>query len=239
MEFFDVLRGRNSTRAFQSKPVPQELIDEILADALTAPSSSNTQAYRVAIATGSVREAIAKDLTSKFDKAVTLQGLKGPKKIIKGLSSGALPNGDFKPDINYPKELKQRAVECGKGLYELMGIARNDRKARDAWMRRNFHFFDAPVEIFLFVHGERGVYSALDGGLFLQNLMLSAKARGLGTCAQASVAMWGGTVRKYFDIEPEYKLICGLCLGYPSEDSINTYQPNKRQVSDICFPVKK
>lgn len=238
MDFYDVLRGRNSTRDFSNKPVDDALLNEILEDALRAPSSSNTQGYRVAIAKGALKDQIAKDLTKKFDGAIKLQGLSTPRKIVQGVLSGALPNGDFKPDINYPSEMKKRAIACGKGLYELIGIERSDRAGRDQWMRKNFEFFNAPVELFLFVHGDRGVYSALDAGLFLQNLMLAAKAKGLGTCAQASVAMWGGTVRKHFKIEKDYKLICGLCIGYPSDAVINTYQPVKRSVEELCFQPK-
>lgn len=237
MEFQDVLRKRSSIRAYRDEPVDEGLIYDLINDALQAPSSSNTQSYRIAIATGDLKDQIAEKLLDKYDRAVGLQGLSGPKKLIKGVLSRALPNGDFAPDINYPSELKKRAIACGKGLYGLLGIERHDRAGRDAWMRKNFEFFGAPVAIFVFVHGERSTYSALDTGMFLQNLMLSAADRGLGTCAQASVAMWGGSVRRFFEIEPSYRLVCGLCLGYPENDKVNSYRPEKRSVEEICFPV--
>ncbi|KZZ61637.1 hypothetical protein A3762_14080 [Oleiphilus sp. HI0125] len=237
MEFQDVLTKRNSTRDFTDQEVSDDLIKTLLADALKAPSSSNTQSYRVAIAKGATKDKIAEALLKKYDKGIEIQRLKGVSKIVRGITSGALPNGDFKPDIHYPSEQKRRAIECGKGLYGVLGIERHDRAARDAWMRKNFEFFNASVAMFIFVHGERAEYSALDTGMFLQNLMLSATDKGLGTCAQASVAMWGGDVRPFFSIEDKYKLICGVCLGYPSNDKINSFQPEKRTVEEICFPV--
>ncbi len=238
MKFEEVLRGRNSVRDFTDQPVSDTLLESLLEQALCAPSSTNTQAYRVAIAQGEVKNRLAAKLCSTYDKAIEVQKLKGPMKVIKGLSSGALPKGDFKIDMSYPPELKKRAIECGKGLYGLLNIERHDRVGRDAWMRRNFEFFDAPVEIFLFVHGDRPTHSALDAGMFFQNLMLAAKAAGLGTCAQASVAMWSKTVRSFFEIEEGYKLICGMALGYPSGAEVNRYQPSKRSVKELCLPVR-
>lgn len=237
MEFQDVLRGRHSTRSFTDQDVSDALIHDLLADALHAPSSSNTQSYRVAIAKGDLKDQIADRLVEKFDRISELQGLSGPKKLLKGALSGALPNGDFKAELKYPKDLRDKAFECGKGLYELLEIQRGEREKRDAFIRKNFEFFDAPVAMFIFVHGDRATASALDTGMFLQNLMLAATDRGLGTCAQASVAMWGKSIRPFFKIKKPYKLICGLCLGYPAESTINTYRPAKRSVEEICFPA--
>lgn len=236
--FDEVLQQRRSIRDFSSQEVPDALLQKIIEDALTAPSSSNTQGYRIAIAKGRVRDELRQKLSSKFDKAMALKRKSLPQKVVQGLFGNVLPDGDFKPDINYPPELKKRAIECGAGLYQTLDIARDDHQARNQQMKRNFEFFDAPVEIFLFVHGERGVYSALDGGMFLQTLMLSAAANGLGTCAQASVAMWGGTVRKHFQVEPKYKLICGLSLGFPTTAVINEFRPNKRSIDELCLPER-
>jgi len=238
MTFDEVIQQRRSIRDFTDQDISDALMQTIISDALSAPSSSNTQGYRIAIAKGETKNALKTALTEKFVKASALKRKPLPQKVVQGLLGGVLPDGDFKPDINYPPELKKRAIECGAGLYDTLGIARDDYSAREQQMKRNFEFFDAPVELFLFVHGDRGVYSALDGGMFLQTLMLSASAHGLGSCAQASVAMWGGTVRKYFDVGRDYKLICGLSLGYPTDAVVNNFRPNKRSVEELCLPER-
>jgi len=238
MTFDEVVRQRSSKRDFSDRDVPDELIESLLATALTAPSSSNTQPYRVAIAKGATRNAIRERLTQKFIKANRVKRLSLPKKIWHGVTGNILPDGDFKNDTNYPKKLKQRAVECGMGLYETLGIARDDYAARDRQMQRNFEFFDAPVALFIFVHGERGVYGALDTGIFLQTLMLAATNHGLGSCAQAALAVWASPVRHYFNIDKDYKLICGLSLGYPTEHEVNRFQPKKCSVGEACFQPK-
>jgi len=242
MKFNDVLRQRRSMRDFSSNPVPEEILDKILDAALSSPSSSNTQPYRIAVAKGAVRDEIRKNLTKKFIKANRLNRMTLPKKVVHGvvggLFGGVLPDGDFKVNVNYPTELKKRAVECGVGLYKILDIKRSDLRARDRQMQRNFEFFDAPVAIFLFVHGEREMFSALDAGMFLQSLMLAATAEGLGTCAQGALATWASPVRKQFNIDKDYKLICGLSLGYPTEHVVNNYQPKKRTIHELCFKEK-
>ena len=50
--FSDLAASRRSTRAFTDREMPAGMIDAILADATTAPSWSNTRAFRVAIASG-------------------------------------------------------------------------------------------------------------------------------------------------------------------------------------------
>lgn len=235
MVFEDVVSSRRSIRSFQDKEVPDTVIEQLLETALKVPSSSNTQPYRVAIVKGDTKAAIAKTLSGRFEIANKIQRMPLWKKVWYGLTTDVMPDGDFKVDTNYPAELKKRAVDCGMGLYSLLGIERSDYSARHEQMKRNFAFFDAPAAMYLFVHGDRGVYSALDAGMFLQNFMLAATANGLGSCAQAALATWAGPVKEHFNIDSDYKMICGLSFGYPDDELINTYQPEKRSVEELCF----
>jgi nitroreductase len=133
----------------------------------------------------------------------------------------------------YPKELDPRSRKVGSELYALMGIDRGDAVGRDAHAVRNYKFFGAPVEIFFFAHKSLGVYSVSDISFFAQNLMLSAQARGLGTCAQGSVAMWSKAVRQEFDIPRHYKLAYGLAIGYASDNPVNSYEAERLPIADI------
>jgi nitroreductase len=133
----------------------------------------------------------------------------------------------------YPKELDPRSRKVGAELYAVMGIDRDDVTGRDAQTARNYKFFGAPVEIFFFAHKSLGVYSVSDVSFFAQNLMLSAQARGLGTCAQGSVAMWSKVVRKEFKVPRHYKLAYGLAIGYASDDPVNSYCAERLPIADI------
>ena len=75
----------------------------------------------------------------------------------------------------------------------------------------------------------------LDAGIFLQSLMLSAHAHGLGTCAQGALATWAGPVRWAFVVPVDYKLICGLFIGYASDHAINQYNPGRAQAADFLL----
>ncbi|KAF0165817.1 MAG: pnb [Rhodocyclaceae bacterium] len=234
-----MLRERRSIRDFSAREVPQELIAAILDDARWAPSWSNTQPYRIAIASGELKDKLKTELLACFDASVQIQrgGLFGKLQAL--LTRKGLPDGDFDTRFEYPAELTPRRRATGFGLYATLGIAREDAAARHRQMRRNWEFFGAPVVLFVFVRQELGAYSILDGGIFLQSLMLSAQARGLGTCAEGALATWAGPVREAFEVPPAYKLLCGLALGWPSDHVVNTFNPGRAEVAEMLIPVKR
>lgn len=235
-----ILRTRRSIRDFAAREVPAELVDAILDDARWAPSWSNTQPYRIAVATGGLKDQLKAQLLARFDAASEVQNSGAFGKLAAFLTrSKALPDGDFDTRFEYPKELTPRRRATGFGLYATLGIAREDSAARHRQMRRNWEFFGAPVVLFVFVRQELGAYSVLDAGIFLQSLMLSAQARGLGTCAEGALGTWAGPVREAFDVPPAYKLLCGLALGWPSDHVVNAYNPGRAEVTEMLIPAKR
>ena len=150
-----------------------------------------------------------------------------------------MPDGDFKPILGkYPGIFQDRRMHTGKGLYEILGIKRGDKKARDEAMARNFTFFDAPVAIFVFIHPGMKFTALVDVGIMMQSLMLSATDKGLGTCPQGALGMWRSPLEQHFNIPDGYKLVCGLALGYPEADEkVNTYRPKKLSLDELMIPV--
>lgn len=238
MNVIEALRRRNSTRAFDPRPVAEDAIQRVLTNALEAPSWSNTQPFKIAVATGALRNRLAEELSAKFDKGKDLMH-EGPLlRAVKALAGGVLPERDFKaPDV-YPEELLKRRRATGFGLYGHLGIARDDRAARDAQMRRNFVFFDAPVVLFVFVHKALGAYSVLDAGHFMMALMLAAQEEGLGTCAEGALATWKGPICRAFGVPDDYGLICGLSLGYPAHDKVNAFRPKRAPLGEFLIKAK-
>ena len=53
------LASRRSTRDFLPTPIPQEILDQMLTDALTAPSWSKTRPFKIAVATGEVSASVS------------------------------------------------------------------------------------------------------------------------------------------------------------------------------------
>ena len=67
----------------------------------------------------------------------------------------------------------------------------------------------------------------------MQNLILGAHARGLGTCAQGAVAIWEDAVKAEFEVPAGYKLLYGVAVGYPSDAKVNTFQADRIDPSEI------
>lgn len=233
-----LLAQRRSIRAFDTRAVEPAVIDRVLAAALEAPSWNNTQPYRVAVATGTVRDALARDLTARFDRASDLLAMTPARRWLSALVGGGRPDGDFALPRRYPPHLQARREATGFGLYETLGIARQDRAARNAQMRRNFDFFGAPVGLFVFVDKALGSFAALDAGAFLQSLLLAALDEGLGSCAQGALATWAGPVKARFAVPAGHALICGIALGYPADAPVNRFRPRRLPVADLVLPAR-
>ena len=238
-DFSQFLASRRSTRDFLSTPVAPEIIEQILKDSLTAPSWSNTRPFKVAVASGDIRDRISTEFLSRWSvlSKIMRKGILNKLRIV--YSRYGLPTSNRSIVKPYPAELKPRAERVGKEMYETFGVARGDRTARDQQWAKNYSFFGAPVELFIYVHKSLHVYAASDAGLMMQNLMLSAHAHGLGSCAQGAVAIWDDVVRKEFDVPKGYRLLCGISLGYPSESSMNDFKANRLEVEELTLKPRK
>jgi nitroreductase len=69
----------------------------------------------------------------------------------------------------------------------------------------------------------------------LENLILSAHAYGLGTCAQGAVVIWDDVVRKEFEVSKDYRLLTGLAIGYPTEDPVNSFGADRLDPKEITL----
>lgn len=225
--------SRRTTRDFLPTQVPQNIIDAILTDAMTAPSWSNTRPYLVGVAQGEIRDHISAAFLARWEKAAKAiaGGFWGKAKLL--ITRFGLPKSDYKVNRKYPEDLKPRSAKVGADLYGLLGIERDDHESRRAQWAKNYEFFGAPVSFFIFTHSGLGEYSVSDAGLFMQNLMLSAHARGLGTCAQGASALWADPVKAEFNVPKDYKLLCGIALGYPSNHKVNSFQAERLPISEI------
>lgn len=213
-----LLNQRRSCRAFSTRSIPAEIIDELFRMASSAPSSSNHQPWRVYMVNGDPLQQLSSALTHAFLEA--------------GEEAREFPS----PDRNL-EPYKARRREAGLGMYGRIGIDRGDRAASREFIVKNYNFFGAPVGLVFCCDERLGPSAFLDLGLFMQSLMLSAIAYGLGTCAQGSIAYYPRTIRRHIDIPEAEVIVCGMALGYPEVDAVvNSYQPSR--VSILEFLVK-
>jgi nitroreductase len=205
MDVSVALRTRNSTRAFSARPLEDDVVEAILLDAREAPSWSNTQPWKVAVASGDACAALRTELVAAATTRV--------------------PEPDVPQLFEYPAVLQARRRATGFGLYDVLGIARDDKGARARQFERNFAMFDATCAVFLFAHRALQGYAMLDCGCFLQSLLLAATSRGVQSCAQAVLASFPDVVRARFDVDDDWALVCGVALGYATDDPVNRFRP--------------
>lgn len=237
-EISNFLASRRSTRDFLPTPIPQELLEQVLTDALTAPSWSNTRPFMIAVAEGEVKERISAEFQKRWAylSKQLKSGIIGKIRLL--ITRYGLPTSNRIISKPYSKDLQPRAMRLGADLYGHYGIKREDREARDNWWAANYKFFGAPTELFVYVHKSLGIYAANDAGLMMENLILSAHGHGLGTCPQGAVGIWDDVVRKEFDIPKNYRLLCGVAIGYPSSSNANAFKANRIAPSEIKAKLK-
>jgi nitroreductase len=85
---------------------------------------------------------------------------------------------------------------------------------------RNYCFFDAPVGLIFTVDRVLTQGAWVDYGMFLQSLMLAAKARGLDTCPQAAWIHYHRQLSAWLDFAPNEMLVCGMALGHADPDAV-------------------
>jgi nitroreductase len=142
--------------------------------------------------------------------------------ILKAMDNGdSGPGGEY--DV-YPKEFTPvydgRRKLVGKQLYTLLGVPRGDAAGMLKQFRKNYDFFDAPVGMILCVERRMGNGQWIDCGIFLDQLMLLAREKGLHTCPQAAFSRYQHVVRRELKIADEEVVICGLALGYADPDVV-------------------
>lgn len=216
-DVFQAARTRRSIRAYKPDPVPREIVREIVELGRWAPSGSNIQPWRVHVLTG-----------------VTL------KRVSEALMREFLSDEPERRDYQYytdpiEEPYLARRRQCGWGLYGLLGIGRGDREKSKAYRARNYEFFGAPVGLVFTIERILEKGSWLDYGMFLQTIMLAARAKGLHTCSEASIANYPDVVRRELGISEEWIVVCGMALGYGDPKSeINTFQPPRIGVDEYA-----
>ncbi len=202
-----VIRTRKTVRAFRPGPVSRSQLVEILEMARMAPSTFNTQPWRVHLLAGEAKRALSEAILRAH------------------VANTSAPFTPFPQPP--PPDCGARQVDFGRRYYAALGIDRADMEARARQTGRNFRFFDAPVGLIFTIDAALTRHSWLDYGLFLQNLMLAAEARGFATCPQVSFVRHQSIIAEHLRFAPDEAVVCGMSLGYADEQAA---------VNDLAMP---
>ena len=212
----EVMHARHSIREFEPYLVPMETIRQLVEAAGRAPSSKNTQPWKLYLLKGDPLEALRANYLAAFDAGV-------PAKHGYQYSPNPLP-----------EEWQARAKEVGLGIFKHKGIGRDDGEKRRAHDRENFRFFGARQVLFLGTSASAYSYGTfLDCGFVLDNLMLGLTALGYGSCPQFSVMIYSDLLKKHLPDSADTLFIAGLPIGRPKADShVNAFHPARLPIDE-------
>lgn len=200
MQFDDVILGRRSIRGFKKKPVSKELIKEVIALAMRAPSSLNTQPWNFTVVAG--------DPLDRIRAGNTERNL-----------AGVPHSREFRIHGEYAGHHRERQIEIAKQLFAAMGIERHDEDARQDWVLRGFRQFDAPVSVVVTydrtIHG--GDIAPFDCGAVANALVNAAWSRGLGCVINSQGIMQSPVVREHAGIAEDQVIMICIAMGWPDE----------------------
>lgn len=220
MSVKEAIRNRRSTRAYQDKTVPVELMHELLDDALWSPSWGNTQCWEIYVAQGDDLNKIKEGFLQRYQDGVT--------------PSADIPMAvDIKTD--WPERMKNRYMAVGKAIFDHLDIKRGDSEGREAYYHSMHRFFDAPSLIVLAVDKDVSVeYGLFDLGILTQTISLAAHEKGLGTCIMALTAFYPEVIRDVLNIKDNHKIAVGITLGYPdNENRINSFKRDRVEKEEV------
>ncbi len=208
------ITSRRSIRAYLPTPVPRATIEDILTVAARAPSGTNTQPWKVTVLTGDPLQRLGDAIVAVHNDPAQLAAQQEEYAYY--------PRQWVSPYID-------RRRKVGWDLYSLLGIGKADKERMHAQHGRNYRFFGAPVGLIFTIDRilERG--SWLDYGMFLQNVMVAARARGLDTCPQAAFTAFHRVIARELALPEGEMLVCGMALGHADPQAVENSLVTERE----------
>lgn len=208
------ITSRRSIRAFLPDPVAHEDVVSILDVARFCATGVNMQPWRVHVVTGDMKLRLSNAIADIDNNPAYADTLLDPYEY-------------------YPREwvtpYLDRKKKVGWELYGLLGIAKGDKQRMHEQHGRNYRFFDAPVGLLFTIDRVLQQGSLLDYGMFLQSVMVAARARGLHTCPQAAFLKYHHVIAEVLGIPDEHMLVCGMSLGYADDSSVENDLVTERE----------
>ena len=216
--YAEIVLGRRSIRGYLDKPVPRALLEEVLEMAMRSPSSMNTQPYHFHVITGAPLDRIRKGNTER-------------------ILAGEPDSREFRKGHPFQGVHRDRQVGCAIQLFEAMGIARDDKEARQDWVLRGFRQFDAPVCVIVTYDRELSDAddTVFDCGAVTTALVNAAWSKGLGCVINSQGIMQSPVVREHAGIPEDQVIMKAVALGWPDPDfPANPVKITRRSVDEAA-----
>jgi nitroreductase len=219
MQVETAVRARKSVRAFKPDPISLADMRALLDIAKHSPSGGNLQPWKMIVLAGDELAKVAK---------------------LGQATLAANPRGEADERPIYPAVVAEphrtRRFQVGEAMYEIMGIAREDKMARLGQMAQNYSFFGAPNAIFFVIDKSMGHGQWAHMGMLMQTICLVAEEMGIATCMQEAWGMVRKTLAVHFELPDNEMIYCGMALGYEDKDvPINTLRTLRADLDEIAI----
>lgn len=218
IDFDTIVATRRSVRQYLSTPVPNDVLDRVLAAAQLTPSNCNTQPWQIHLLSGEMRNEFSRVILDAFEAEYDTK--------------------DFSFSVaDYEPASRARAQAQGASYHQALGVSREDVEKRRATTRRNLTFFDAPHVALLFVPAVGdNVRVAADLGMWAQTFLLSLVANGLDGIPQTQLGSYAEQARELLGLPDDLKLLFGISFGYADvEAPAARYKIGRIPVNDSVF----
>lgn len=215
MNIIDAIQQRKSIRGFKPDPVPREILEKVLELGIRSPSAENGQPWEILVVTGKLLDEIRK---------LNIQKLNAKE--------------PFDPEVQmhlYAGIYRERHMKLAAQLYGLMGIDREDKEKRAAWVQRGFRFYDAPAAIILTASNTLDESpTQFDHGCLTQTICMAALGYGLGTCIAGQGVLFPEVARQVCGIPESRRIVMSIAIGYPAPDfPANKLESTREPLAEI------
>ena len=199
MDILEGIKERKSIRGFKPDPIPKEILQKVLELGIRSPSAENGQPWEITVVTGKALDEI---------RRLNIQKLNARE--------------PFGPEVHmhlHAGVYKERHMKLAAQLYGHMGIDREDKEKRMAWVQRGFRFYDAPAAIILTASNSLDESpTQFDHGCLTQTICMAALGYGLGTCIAGQGVLFPEVARQVCRIPDSQRIVMSIAIGYPDPD---------------------
>ncbi|NRA30889.1 MAG: nitroreductase [Parvularculaceae bacterium] len=214
----EAVERRRSCRAFRPDALSKDVVQDLIERSLRSPSGGNVQPWRIIAVAGEEKDALTRMAQAEL--------FSNPKGDDDGYPI-------YPPGLQEP--FRSRRYQVGEDLYAALGVAREDRPARYAWVANNFSFFGAPVGLFFVTRKSFGHGQWAHLGMLMQTITLLAEEQGLGSCMQEAWAVVRKPLHTQFNLDADEVVYAGLALGHPDVDApVNQWRSRRASVAEIA-----
>lgn len=220
------LLTRRSIRRYLDKPVPDELVQRILAEARWAPSALNTQSTFVYVLSGKRFEAFKADLRKySEDNVPVVSDLPGP------------PQWTPRQEARTKELMEIRSTWCA-AEEKRRGLEPTPPPANPMVAGAAIH--GAPLLLVLAFDKAMSAYDGcFDAGLYAMAITLAAHEHGLGTCIVGSAVRYSELVHKHVPGLDDKTVVKGIALGYPDvEAPVNLFPRSRAALEEYATFVR-